>query len=274
MSTAEYKRNRGVDATFREHQRWCVVCPRCNTGLAHGSLKHHMQTQHGEATANFDNIKLPSLSTSYCVSFPQNSLNEALPCCWMLRQIAKLDNLQQYFPHRHPNPLPKCERCRMHVTPIAIRSSHQRTSLLCQTGIDHLQQLQTKETTHRSCEQVFTINDQPLTSVVIAKYLGQPLASVNNGWLALHQKLKPPQSLKAMGAGLSCIDGATPAIMGMFYKAVVQAILLYDCENWTIMPMMMKAMQGFHHKVGRRITCRLPKQRQDGSWDYPMMEDA
>jgi hypothetical protein len=60
----------------------------------------------------------------------------------------------------------------------------------------------------------------------------------------------------------------------MFYKAIVQAILLYGCETWTITPAMMKALPGFHHRVARRIACRCSKLRQDGSWDYPRIETA
>jgi hypothetical protein len=60
----------------------------------------------------------------------------------------------------------------------------------------------------------------------------------------------------------------------MFYKAIVQAILLYGSETWTITSAMMKALRGFHNRVARRTACRCPKQRPDGSWDYPRIETA
>ena len=62
--------------------------------------------------------------------------------------------------------------------------------------------------------------------------------------------------------------------MGMFYKAVVQAILLYGCESWTLTNPMIKALESFHHRVARRISGKMPKRLHDGSWTYPPLQDA
>ena len=42
-------------------------------------------------------------------------------------------------------------------------------------------------------------------------------------------------------------NGVPPKARGMFYQAVVQSVLLYGCETWTINDQMMKALEGFHH---------------------------
>jgi hypothetical protein len=69
-------------------------------------------------------------------------------------------------------------------------------------------------------------------------------------------------------------DGASPKAMGMFYKAVVQAVLLYGCETWTLTNPMIKALEGFHHRVARRITHMIPVHQANGQWYYPPIQGA
>jgi hypothetical protein len=61
----------------------------------------------------------------------------------------------------------------------------------------------------------------------------------------------------------------------VFYKAMVQAILLYRCEMWVLTLTMLKALTGFHHQVACQITGKvswyLP---QEGWWFYPPIEEA
>jgi hypothetical protein len=44
----------------------------------------------------------------------------------------------------------------------------------------------------------------------------------------------------------------------MFYKAVVQSVLLYGCETWVITSNMLSVLESFHHRVARRLTRRFP----------------
>ena len=37
------------------------------------------------------------------------------------------------------------------------------------------------------------------------------------------------------------------------YKAVVQTVLLYKIESWSVTEVMLKVLEGFHHQVARRI---------------------
>lgn len=61
----------------------------------------------------------------------------------------------------------------------------------------------------------------------------------------------------------------------MFYKAIVQSILLYACETWTIDSSMMKTLSGFHNRVARQIARKGPKRDPNtGVWEYPPLEEA
>ena len=35
----------------------------------------------------------------------------------------------------------------------------------------------------------------------------------------------------------------------MMYKAVVQMVMIYRIESWLVMDVMLKVLEGFHHRV-------------------------
>ena len=48
--------------------------------------------------------------------------------------------------------------------------------------------------------------------------------------------------------------GASPRTSSMFYKAVVQSVLLYGSETWTLSATMLKVLRGFHNRVARKLS--------------------
>ena len=58
-------------------------------------------------------------------------------------------------------------------------------------------------------------------------------------------------------------------LTGIFYVAVVQAVLLFGSETWVMTPYMDKALKGFHHRVVRRMEGMGPKRQHDGIYVYP-----
>ena len=64
-------------------------------------------------------------------------------------------------------------------------------------------------------------------------------------------------------------DAVPAPIAGMFYQAVVAAVLLYGSETWvTPPPHDLRAMEGFHVEAARRITGMRPEKRGN-RWVYP-----
>ena len=59
----------------------------------------------------------------------------------------------------------------------------------------------------------------------------------------------------------------------MFYKAIVQAVLLYGCETWVVTPAILQLLASFHNRIARRISGKMPRLVQ-GQWVYPPLEDA
>jgi L-rhamnose mutarotase len=59
----------------------------------------------------------------------------------------------------------------------------------------------------------------------------------------------------------------------MFYKAVVQSVLLFGSETWVLSQPMLTALEGFHWRVARRIADNQPYlDRQTGEWVYPPID--
>ena len=59
-----------------------------------------------------------------------------------------------------------------------------------------------------------------------------------------------------------------PRVSGFFFKAVVQAILLFGSETWVANPRMGKALGGFQTQVERRMTGRIPQRTPGRKWKY------
>jgi hypothetical protein len=60
----------------------------------------------------------------------------------------------------------------------------------------------------------------------------------------------------------------------MFYAATVQAVLLYGSETWSLSPMSIKRLEGFHIRAAWRMTCMRPEKKPDRSWSYPRLKDV
>ena len=70
-------------------------------------------------------------------------------------------------------------------------------------------------------------------------------------------------------AALLVCEGASSQTMGYFYKAVVQAVLLYGAETWVLSSRMLQFLDSFHHRCARFISrCHL-RLKPDGTWVTP-----
>ena len=67
-------------------------------------------------------------------------------------------------------------------------------------------------------------------------------------------------------------EGATKRVLGNFFKAVVQQVLLFGAETWVVSPMMERALSAFIHGAARRLTGRQPRNGRDGKWHYLSLE--
>jgi len=72
-------------------------------------------------------------------------------------------------------------------------------------------------------------------------------------------------------------ENASPRVCGMFYKATVQAVLLFGSEAWSLFlsSSAMKSLEGFHlQAVWRMALINKSHRKLDGTWKYPSLEDV
>jgi hypothetical protein len=69
--------------------------------------------------------------------------------------------------------------------------------------------------------------------------------------------------------------GSSPMTSGVFYKVVVQSVLLYGCETWDFSEEIRQTLEHFHHWVARRLSGLVPYfVPMDKSWVYPPIREA
>ena len=57
-----------------------------------------------------------------------------------------------------------------------------------------------------------------------------------------------------------------------FYKAVVQATILFREESWVMYPRIGRTLDGFHHRLDPRMANMNPKRYVTGRWIYPPLQ--
>ena len=61
-------------------------------------------------------------------------------------------------------------------------------------------------------------------------------------------------------------EGAELQVSVFFFKAVVQAVLLFVSETWVVTPRMSRVMGDFQDQVAQRLTGRLAQQKTERKW--------
>ena len=162
----------------------------------------------------------------------------------------------------------------MHVPYSALNTGH-LGSAYCRKMADSRRRRIAREEVRIATEQVFRVKTALLESVSAFKYLGRPLSSSDNDWPAIYRNLAKARKRWALVARVLRRDDAKPKVMAIFYKAIVQSVLLYGCETWVITPRVLQVLGGFHHRVARRLSGLMPRfLPQEERWDYPPIEDA
>ena len=75
-----------------------------------------------------------------------------------------------------------------------------------------------------------------------------------NDWLAVLVNLKKSRNSWARLTRILVREGYNPRVSGMFFKAVIQALLIFGPETWVLTPHMGQDLGSFQHGDARQIT--------------------
>jgi hypothetical protein len=164
-------------------------------------------------------------------------------------------NLRQHFLMQHPQnlvsipikgspPLPKCTLCGLQKPVEDLGRVHYRTGL-CQRGWER--KCQHEAAVHSQCalKRTFCMNREELERVEVFKYLGQLISHDDADDQAMRSNLRKACGCWARVSRVLWAENATPKTCGMFYKATVQAMLLYGSETWGLSLLSMNRLEGF-----------------------------
>ncbi len=80
-----------------------------------------------------------------------------------------------------------------------------------------------------------------------------------------------------MGKGWTVLqaDNTPPKVSAMFYKAVVQSVLLYGSESWNLTKTALARLEGFHIRAAYRMAkVHKPRRGLNHVWVYPATSDV
>ena len=69
-------------------------------------------------------------------------------------------------------------------------------------------------------------------------------------------------------------EGEDARVLGLFYVAVLQEILMYGLETWIISPHIGRTLEGLLHRVVFRLTDWYPSSRMNRKWVYHELVQA
>jgi len=154
-----------------------------------------------------------------------------------------------------------------------LNGGHHRTEL-CQRGWERKLQHAAAVHSQEALEHSFTACGEELEWVEVFKYLGQLIAHDDADTKAMRSNLRKARGCWDQILHVLRAENAAARTCGMFYKATVQAFLLYGNETWNLSPTSVKRLEGFHIRAAWQMTGMRPERKANGSWSYPCSKDV
>ena len=114
--------------------------------------------------------------------------------------------------------------------------------------------------------------DEIVENVPTFQYLRRPLDQRYDDWMAVRRNIMRARSVWKRLGTLPQREGSDTKVLASFYRAVVQAILLYGSETLVLLASMENRIEGIHMEFLRMITDKRTKQLGDDIWKTPGAE--
>ena len=87
---------------------------------------------------------------------------------------------------------------------------------------------------------------------------------------------KPGECADGLAENVEDTDQGGGEAMGVriFFKVVVQSVLLFGAETGVVTPCMERVLGGFQYYVARRLMGKIQRRRIDRKWEYTSAEVA
>ena len=115
------------------------------------------------------------------------------------------------------------------------------------------------------------MNGKPIQRVKRFLYLGRWFDENDDDSYCINENIKKARGRWNSIANILKREGANAAVMGRFYLTIMQAVLLYGAESWTINKRNMGKLNSFHYRSVRHMTGHHIQKRGE-VWEYPKHE--
>ena len=246
------------------------------------SIRSHLQTQHGVFQAEVldeEYLEDRPSRTYRATQSADGKFRCPVPGC--VGEASSKWNLRRHFCDRHPldyvdvpgeGVYDKCVNCRMQTSPFA-RSHH--LSAFCRETGERQRQYDRRVQAALALRQQFHADGDVLGRVEVFKYLGRLLSQHDDDAQAVRAQMVKARKCWARVGRVLRGENASPRVVGFFYKAVVQSILLYGSESWVLGPQLLARLEGFHIRAAWRMAkVHKPRRGLNGVWIYPQTADV
>ena len=76
------------------------------------------------------------------------------------------------------------------------------------------------------------------------RYLGQVISEADKNWPAVISKFSRARAVWKWMTQILIREGAALWVSGLFFKAVVQAVIFFGLDTWVVIPLMGKSLEG------------------------------
>ena len=110
------------------------------------------------------------------------------------------------------------------------------------------------------------MNSDPMDPTASFPYLVRTAAYNKSDWEAMYHTLKKVRRQWRVVAKLLTKAGLKVQARVVVYKEVVHTVFLYGSDICVVMGEVLKVIEGFHHRVARRISGNTVQRTGDGRW--------
>ena len=298
LSSTAYSRHiTGEGLSYRERAREQVQCIRCGAEVRRASVRQHHQSKtcmkaaltyeppppvRDRVSAEIFVVPVNAEPRQYQTSIPRGFMGGAAcpvgACPYIVpaNKTSKRGEMRRHFRIRHiedsiiieeEGQLPQCNRCGLFMK--NANSEGHYATIDCVTFAERRARYFRTLRQAEALEVNFSIGGSEIERVSQFRYLGRILDENDDDSHALLRQLARARTKWARIAAVLRSQGVKPRAMGYFYKAVVQAILLYGSETWVVTENLLKQLQSFHARISRYIKGKHIRQNEDGSWFHP-----
>lgn len=197
-------------------------------------------------------------------------------CCPMM--LGSSRQARDHYQRRHENHAifviqdmefyPKCTRCHAQYKHSTGFVKH-RESQRCAQFTERVRKATQEQTRLEAYAFQFSLGGEHIERVPSFTYLGRVLQENDQDEEAIRARIRLATTAWRNISRVLHREGADIKVKSTFYRTIIQAVLLYGSESWTLTRTYRKMVDRFHKSAARRMAGVYPIEITEGEWTWP-----